>query len=510
MPLLPVLFIFATLLPIFLGFGLHITGSFRDVQYGLLPLLLYLGYRNRNLPFTLPRAHRLWIWGGFGCLFVADSWSRYFAVNLNGIDFSIFDWMLVNTWRGNFMFSPLNGFSHFAIHPSWIFLPLVPLHALFMSPFFLLTIGPIILWLPAWPLWKLCKLKGLSDLDSGLIVLAYLTTPFVDFIVNTGFRIESFIPLGIFTFLYFWEKRNTIGWILGALLFFSIKEDSSFYLAAFAIAQLFQKETRIAAGGLLAGSLLFTAWTFGIQQPYFLREAQQLEPGYLGFWGHYGATKEEILKKMITSPWLVISDIFRSGWWRLYVPLLLFPLLSLPVLLASLPAIFLLGTAASCSAMHGYNHYYACLLLCFALYGMQDFFVRFSHVSRLRGVARGALFFFPLFHAGWVSVLRPDWKTFDALQQARHFLEQNHPHAKICTQTIGFPQLGYTLALQPYTESCLTQVDTMIVTIPQKDPHPYSKEMWENLDEKITKMGGKRFDFGEVKVYQTPEEQPPN
>ena len=497
---MPLLLVTATLLPILLGFGFHVIGSFRDVQYGLWPLLLLIGYRRRNLPFVLPRVHRLWIWGGFGCLFIADSWSRYFAVALSGIDFSIFDWMLVNTWRGNFMFSPLNGFNHFAIHPSWVFLPLVPLHAFFMHPLFLLTVGAIILWLPAWPLWKLCKHKSLSDLDAGLITLAYLTTPFIDFVVNTGFRIESFLPLGFFTFLYFWETRNRLGWILGSLFFLSIKEDSGFYLAAFATSQLFYKETRVAGGCLLIGSLVFVAWTFGFQQPYFLQQTNQIEPGYLGFWGHYGTTKGEILHTMLTSPQLVLGDILRSGWWRLYGPLLFIPLFSFPMLMLSLPGIFLLGTAASCSAMYGYNHYYASLLCCFALYGMGDFLHR-APTLRWQWVARGALFLFPLFHAGWLAVSNPDEKTFHALRQARDFLETYYPQVPICVQPIAFPYLGYRLHLQAYDAACLTQEKAMVIMVLSKDPYPFEKEYWEKLSRQVDLQGGARHDFGSVQVY---------
>lgn len=501
MPFLPLLFTLATLLPILLGFGFHIPGRFRDMQFCLVPLLLYMGYCHRHTPFELTRQHRLWMWGGFGCLFVAAGWSRYLSVTLNGEDFSIFDWMMVNTWRGNFMFSPINGFNHFAIHPSWVFLPLVPLHALFMSPFFLLTVGSLVLWLAAWPLWNLCKGKGLSDLDAGIVVLAYLTTPFIGFVVNTGFRIESFLPLGIFTFLLGWERKNTIGWMCGALFFLSIKEDSGFYLAAFAIAHLFTRDTRRPATFLLLGSLIATSITLGMVQPFFMKEAAIHEPGYLRFWHHHGVTKSDILQHMLSSPGIVLHDIVTSGWWRLYAPLLFLPFLSFPTLLASLPGILLLGTAASCEAMHQYHHYYPLLLTCLALFGMTDFLARSALSFRKKWITRSALLLFPLFHAGWVSVFVPNKAVFSDLQQARVFLEQHYPQAPICTQLIAFPYLGYRLHLQSYTLACMAQPGAVALTVPTKDPHPHPKAYWDSLDGTLMGQGKKRNMFGDVRVY---------
>lgn len=501
MPFLPVLFTLATLLPILLGFGFHIPGRFRDMQFCLVPLLLYIVYCYRHTPFVLMRKHRLWIWSGFGCLFVAAAWSRYLSITLSGEDFSIFDWMMLNTWRGNFMFSPINGFNHFAVHPSWIFLPLVPLHALFMSPLFLLTVGPLVLWLAAWPLWTLCKCKGLSDFDAGIVVLAYLTTPFVGFVVNTGFRIESFLPLGLFTFLLGWEKKHQLGWILGAIFFLSIKEDSGFYLAAFAIAHLFHRDTRRNAIFLLVGSLVITGITLGIVQPFFLQGAAIHEPGYLRFWGHHGATKSAIMMHMISSPGIMLHDIVTSGWWRLYPLLLGLPLLSFPTLLASIPGILLLGTAASCEAMHQYHHYYPLLLACMALFGMAEFLARPTLSFHKKWLARVVLLVFPLFHAGWVSVFVPDKAILSDLQQARVFLEQRYPQVPICTQMIGFPYLGYRLQLQPYTPACMAQPGAVALTVPAKDPHPHVKEYWDSLDGTLVQQGKKRNGFGEVRVY---------
>jgi len=494
---LPPFFLFCTLFPIlqgFLGWG---TGDFRTLQYGLVLTLGYHLFRMRHRISYLKIPGRSSIWISFGLLFLASSWSRFFSLRLNGIDFSIFDWMLVNTTRGHFMYSPLNELNHFAVHPSWILLPLAPLHGIFQSPLFLLTMGPLAIWLASYFLWKLCKLS-LCEVDAGIVTLAFLTTPFVGTVVNAGFRIESFFPLFLFGFLYFWETKQRIKWILFATLFVSIKEDAPLYLGAFATAELVIPSRRKEALCLLMGNLAFFLATVGYIQPFFA-PAGGTEPEYLRFWGHYGSTKAEILSTMVKEPQRVLSDIWYSGWAKLYLPLGFLPLLSRRSLFTSMPGIVLLGTAASYPVMHQYQQYYPFLLTAIALYGMRNqlqaprpiWFIWFIRIS---------LLLFPLLYAGSLRVSPPNRKALEDLQQARLFLEASHKEAPICVQPITFPYLGYRLQMTTLKESCLSNPDSVIVLMPSQDPYPDSKESLQKKSREFSETR-KAMALGAVQLF---------
>src|SRR5262245_6401953 len=45
---------------------------------------------------------------------------RYYSFAINGVDFSIFDWMLYNTNHGSFGYSPIYDVNHFGVHATYV------------------------------------------------------------------------------------------------------------------------------------------------------------------------------------------------------------------------------------------------------------------------------------------------------------------------------------------------------------------------------------------------------
>lgn len=428
-------------------------------------------------------------------LFMTTAFSKFYAVQLNGIDFSIFDWMLYGTHSGRLMYSPIYAVNHLSVHASWIMFPLSLLHSIFPSPFLLLFVGAGALWLASVPLFHLAIRNRLTDLEAFLLVFAYLTSPYVGTVLNEGFRIESFLPLFAFTFFLGWDLRKRLGWVASAVLLLCVKEDVAFYLLPFGLYMLFQKGRRldgVLLGGLAGGMAAFNLlWA----QPHFA-DSDAWHPSYLEFWSGYGDNMQAILNQMLHSPWQVLTDIASSGWWKLYLPLCLLPLFYPPVFLASLAGIFLLGTATGYEAIHQYGQHYALLLFVFAFYGLVQVRRRLLTPSWAKVWAL-VLLTSPLWNVGWIRVDPADAETIDALAAAQDYVRQHNPDQTLCTQAIAFPHFGYDLKLRPLDVPCVHEEGALVLLVRGKDPYPYSPEL---IDRMLANRTGEVFAQGQVHI----------
>lgn len=465
--------------------GFPALSDLRMWQYlGTMATLIYLLKGAITGPSILKstdlRTIRSVLWASL-ILFITNITLRYYAVSINGVDFSIFDWMLVNTLRGRFMYSPIYDVNHFGVHPSWIMLVLVPLKQMISHPLALLIVGVLTLWAAVLPLWALCRARETPGYVTLMLLVGYLSCSVVGTLANTGFRTESLIPLALFYLFWAWDQRRWGHIVAATLLGLSIKEDMALYLGAwFMVYALWPNPQRRLAWILATVSFLFIWAHVGWIQPYFLG-ASRRTPEYLRFWQHYGGDLPAILQSMMIQPIQVVQDITSSGWWKLYGPMLLLPLFSARVVVASLPGIFILGTAASYPAMHQYGHYYPLPLLCFAILGFLDFLQRWGTKHWAPSVLVGALILFPLFHSGSVQVLRPDPEVYAGAKKVREHLEENYANATLCVQPALFPYLGYQLNLIPYFDSRCRQQGVIYILVEGRKPYPWTAEQWEQF-----------------------------
>jgi len=134
-------------------------------------------------------------WIGTFILFILNNVFKYLALEVNGMDFSIFDYMLF-TKNG---YSPVYSVYHMGIHPSYILFILKPLHMLLQSPFLLIIAGPVILWLSGLVLHRLVREYEIKGYLSFIIISVYFTASFFVTVLNGNFRIEVFYPLFLFS-----------------------------------------------------------------------------------------------------------------------------------------------------------------------------------------------------------------------------------------------------------------------------------------------------------------------
>jgi uncharacterized membrane protein len=415
-------------------------------------------------------------------LFLACQLSKFYSFAPNGFDFSIFDWMLYNTNHGRFGYSPLYNLNHFGVHQSYLLLLLAPLHRAFETPVFLVVTTAVVLWAGVVPLWHLARHYLQSEAQAFLVLVAYLTNPWVGRLLDGGFRPESFYPVLGLTFALGWTVRKARIWSPALLAFLCIKEDAAFYIAALAIAALlFESQRRRAAAVCLAFSVLLLTVNLSFLQPLFLAESNAIRPGYLGFWHQYGTTLGGIAARMIASPLRVAADVLTSHWYKLFGPALFLPLFAKLPLAAMAPALFILGSA-SYPTMRHYRAYYAIPLVPFFFWGLLDGYRRLGSIPRVGawrdGLLAAALLLFPLFGDGYIRFHRPDRV---ALQSFKLMVEKVDGTRPICVQPVLFPHLPYAWNLQPLSQSCIQQPGAVSLINSQLDPFPYNQAQLQQM-----------------------------
>jgi uncharacterized membrane protein len=412
--------------------------------------------------------------------------SHYLGFRLNGIDFSIFDWMLYNTNHRALMTSPAcGGANHFGIHQTWVMLPLVPLHRLFQTPYLLIVTHAVVLWSAILPLWKLSCRYLKSEALGVLVVAAYLTNAWTGRILNYGFHNEVFfVPAGLF-FVWGWVSERPRTWVPALLVFLSAKEDAAIYIIFFAAGVLlFERKSARKALAVLAVSAALLIVNLGVIQPHILHQAEQAKPGYLHFWGDYGGSTGEIVKNMLLAPGTVGRRILTSKWYQLFGVFLFLPLLSRRPLLVMLPVVGILGST-SYEVMRAYGVYYAAPLLPFLFWGLLE---AYENLPRLRisGAARNVLFscillFAPLFYSGYMKQIEfrfPVLRDVEAVRQS-----YRGTTTPVCAQASLFPHLPYQWDLRLLSEENLSLTDAIGVVHPALDPYPGDREGIESFIE---------------------------
>ena len=403
-----------------------------------------------------------WVWA-FSC-----GASHFLAFEINGVDFSIFEWQVGSTHQGHFGYSRIYEVNHFGVHSTFLMLLLVPVHAVLESPWVLLVTGASLIWAGVFPVRKLARWANGGVPHGGLelaAMVAWLANPWLGKLLNSGFRIESFMPVLTAWFLVGWVEKRRWVWAAAMVGLWCSKEDTTLFLAAFALGALLVERTRWREAATVAGgSLLWLLVYLRVLQPALLGHP----PLYTGFWSELGDTLPAVALGMLRHPLLVARKVFTSGWWTLFVPALFVPMRSVRAMLAMAPTLVLLGAATN-DLMHALSAYYPVPLVPFMLFGALE--VWRLH-PRARWLAALSLLTFPLFWGGYGRVVPVNGERLAGFEQARAAVATE---AKLCAQNILFPHLGVDQRLIPMFETglCIDPTDIAVIVNPQLDTWPH-------------------------------------
>lgn len=132
--------------------------------------------------------------------------------------------------------------SHFCVHISPIFYCILPLYMLYKSAATLQFAQALVIGLAVFPLAGICRHLKLSRFETALFCIAYLLYPVVSGGCFYDIHENIFLPLCIFTLLYYCEKESWIGIIISTVFLLGVKEDAAVYAVCIGLYTLFYKK----------------------------------------------------------------------------------------------------------------------------------------------------------------------------------------------------------------------------------------------------------------------------
>lgn len=513
--------------------------STRNLQYviaGFSIVMLMLSIRKKQSLSLYAPSRNLAIAISVAVLlaYLCDALSRYFGVQVSGVDFSVFDGMLQQGLIGHWGYEPMTQVYHFGVHPNWILLAVFPFYALFQSPVFLIILGAILIWVSGLLVVKLAKALGHDDFTAWIAGICWWTASFTISILHGVFYPEMFYPVFLFGMLIAQVQKTTQMFWLYALLFLSVKEDASLYLIGFGGFLIFSyfypylnpNPISQALYSVLKRMALFIAsclpkkwvyhvspavvsifvryelerkWTrpsleerkndlkkglllilvclcvlfvqFKITKPYFLGKSQIDQSGYVtAWWGQWGNSSGEIVKNILFHPLVAIKTVLSSSGYKS----LYIPLLFIP--LFSLDVLFaslpiILIYGVAVGHPQEYGNYYAIVLWGLALYGLLQ--------NRLlpRAFILILLLSFPLWNGHWIQVTKMNLQNWSNLMSFKSQMSSSNSY---CLHESMWPYLSSNkIKLLPFShyksESCFAVFSL------DSNFYPQDKQFYQNL-----------------------------
>ncbi len=420
---------------------------------------------------------------GLSAVFFASAITKFTAYEVNGVDFSIFDWALHNTIRGHFMWSQFCNCNHFGVHPTWLFLGLVPLHFFWTSPWLLVLCHAFSLAVSLPLLKRLIKIReiNLGDSEIFLVLTAVTASQALGSINNYGFHPETwYLPIGLW-FLSSWFKDRWF-WLVPAIFFMAVKEDGALFLASWSLGSLFFKQFRRQSFALSVLSIVIFVLNTKLVQP-LAWESQIFRPSWTVFWAKYGNTPTEIVLSTITNPVTTFTDILSSSSWHWFLPFAFLPLFSWRAVMGMLPGIVMLSLASS-PLLRGFGVYYAAPILPFALFGWLSMIERIQEIASKQTFMKTFIVITCLL--GFVGGVgprlgKPKPEVTVSLKLWIERYKTQMATNPICVQTALYPHIGYIDNLVPLVDK--ERCDNKTIVDSRIDPYPFEtkNELLQNV-----------------------------
>lgn len=302
----------------------------------------------------------------FFAIYILETLNMWFSFRMI-YDFSIFDEALYNGYNGpKFMYSNLLGQPFLAHHFSPVLIPVVPLHAISGSPYFLLLLHPLILFASMPVLRSVLKAAGgLSAFTVNFVCLLYLNNPIILKTLFGSFHVEVFLPLALFSAYYFYLKDKPALYYPALLAALSVKEDIGFYLAGLAFFMAVNdKKYRY---GLLT-AVISISWSLAaiyVVMPY-LSDGSGTGYPFIGRWSAWGGGIAQILLSMAGDPAGVAKYMLAQPSIGLFSHMLFIPFMSVRTVPLFLTPWLVCSTSSS-ELSREYAYYYGLPLFSFAM-----------------------------------------------------------------------------------------------------------------------------------------------
>ena len=285
------------------------------------------------------------------CFYVAFfsvvSFLKFDSFSYRDYDLAFFDQIVWNILHGS-LFSSILGIVFLGNHVQLIWFLVAPLYWVFSHPMTLLFLQSFALGLAACPLYFLAK-KTLGPRWGVLIGAIYLTYPAVAYLNLFEFHPAAFLPLFLFSTIYYFHTQRYWSFLLFLLLAVSCQEN----IALAALGMGFYAFCRRRSFRWVVLPIVFAVvylwFCLRVVIPNFNEDTSQ----FLALYKHLGNTPSEVILNFFKQPVSVfrfmLSEPRLFYLISLFGPLAFIPLLSPLPLLAALPlfAQHLLSSRAS-------------------------------------------------------------------------------------------------------------------------------------------------------------------
>jgi uncharacterized membrane protein len=289
-----------------------------------------------------------------------------------GIGFELADFELVlwNTLHGRFLQMSCTHLSFFSEHFSPVLLLILPVYALFQSPYTLLVLQALACSAAVIPLYFLVSEFTTHRWPPVAFCLAFTLSRVVNYGLMYDFHPEILYPVIFFSLFLALEKKRWVLFYILVALASMVKEDAFialFGLGGFVFFGGHKKHGIITSIASVIGLVLVML----VIIPYFREQAPASDYKFISYWSGYGSTQKEIIMNFF-NPLKHIEVIFTPAklkqMFNLFSVFLFLPFLSWrTVLFLVLPNWFMLYSSDN-GLMNGPIIYYGLLITPFLFY----------------------------------------------------------------------------------------------------------------------------------------------
>jgi len=227
--------------------------------------------------------------------------------------------------------------SHFAVHMSPIYYLMLPFYCLMPTPATLQVLQAAVMTSAVIPLWKICKLHGLSGLERTAVCTLLLLYPAFSGGVGYDIHENCFLTPLVLWLLYGIDKKSVPITAISAVLTLLVKEDAAVYVGIIAVWLLLRGVLRREKGErwnlVTGGTLLISALCYFFAVTGYLAESGDgvMTYRYNNFIYDKSASLVTVIKAVVMNPMKALFECVDPEKLK-YIGQTMLPLLGLPLL----------------------------------------------------------------------------------------------------------------------------------------------------------------------------------
>ncbi len=234
--------------------------------------------------------------------------AQHLSLQTSSHDFGLMDEALAGESGGRFMHTEVLGYSLLGEHFYLLMGALIPLRRMIGSPWVTVVAHGLVLWAALFPLRALVRHERVAPWIANFVCLMYACHPVAARTLTYVFHPEAAYPVCVLTLLWSLRSRRWTIYIPALLATLAIKEDAAVYLLGFAAwMALAERRPKVALWTAVA-SLVWLGLVLKVWMPVF--GAPEREYRFIARWQDYGATPTDIVRGMLTHPFMVLADLF--------------------------------------------------------------------------------------------------------------------------------------------------------------------------------------------------------